>query len=383
MSDHNQHRHPDDIEKDIHQSRERLDSTLHKIEERFSPDQLLHTTYDYLRQGGANEFFSNLGTTIKQNPVPVLLTGAGLGWLMLRQSNPQAETPRYATNVHATSESLGQPAAVAQHSYSSQPPYSQNPYPQGPETNQGVGHNHNNGEQDNGSRLQQAKESAQHIGHSAKGAAHHLSEKAQKKGGRMHDSISHAQQGAHERFDHIKERAHQASNTSSDFIQEHPVVVAALGFALGAALAGICPSTRKEDEFLGKYRDQVVKKAANAGEEQVDNAQQAIHEKTESIKQPAEKQESPYSTPTADESASTISASSTGALNSSPSTANPSTTNASTKDVTSGYTPSKPSVNEGVATNRPKVPSTQPGLAGSNTPSGNTQGNDTNLPPRP
>lgn len=340
MSEHNQQRHPDEIEKDIHQSRERLDSTLHQIEDRFSPDQLLHTTYDYLRQGGANEFFSNLSTTIKQNPVPVLLTGAGLGWLMLRQSNPQAEKPSYATNVHATSEYSGQPAVAGQ----------------------------NGGEQDSGSRMQQAKESAQHIGHSAKGAAQHLGEKAQQMGGQMHDSVSHAQQGSHDRFDHMKERAHQASDYSSDFVQEHPMVVAALGFALGAALAGICPTTRKEDKYLGEYRDQVVEKAAEAGEEQVDKAQQAIHEKAESVKQQAEKQGSSQSTPTAGESTSSASSSSTGTSSTGTSNISASSAGASSESMPTG-----------TAT----TPSTQAGLAGSSTPSGNTQGVGTNQSTRP
>lgn len=51
MTDKDNQRKPEDIEKDIHQSRERLDSTLHEIEERFSPQQLLNTSYEYIRQG--------------------------------------------------------------------------------------------------------------------------------------------------------------------------------------------------------------------------------------------------------------------------------------------------------------------------------------------
>ncbi|BBI48746.1 hypothetical protein HORIV_11670 [Vreelandella olivaria] len=77
MTDHDNQRSSEEIEKDIHQSRERLDSTLNEIEERFSPQQLLNTSYDYLRHGGANEFVANLGTTIKQNPLPFLVTTAG------------------------------------------------------------------------------------------------------------------------------------------------------------------------------------------------------------------------------------------------------------------------------------------------------------------
>lgn len=37
MTDHGKQRNSEEIEKDINQSRERFDSTLNEIEERFSP----------------------------------------------------------------------------------------------------------------------------------------------------------------------------------------------------------------------------------------------------------------------------------------------------------------------------------------------------------
>ncbi|QHD48906.1 DUF3618 domain-containing protein [Vreelandella aquamarina] len=261
-------RDPDEIEQEIHQSRERLDATLHQIEERFSPEQWLHTTYDYLRHGGANEFFANLGTTVKQNPVPTLLTGAGLGWLMLRQSNGpdrHRHAHGHATDVHPRptppDEVVTPPRASAgQHD------------PRSDATGTGI------------------KDRVRHVGHSAHGAAQQVGEKAHQWGGRMHDSMSHAQQGTQHRVDHMKERAHHASDRSSDFIQEHPLVVGALGFALGAALASMSAMTRKENETLGEYRNQAMDQATKMGEAQVDRAQHAIHDKAESVKQHAHEQ---------------------------------------------------------------------------------------------
>ncbi|WP_422102632.1 DUF3618 domain-containing protein [Vreelandella sp.] len=286
MSQHDQsqsqaQRDPDEIEKEIHQSRERLDATLHQIEERFSPEQWLHTTYDYLRHGGANEFFANLSTTVKQNPVPTLLTGAGLGWLMLSQRQPQRphygsaqSTPGahgFATDVHATptpppgpTDEVMYPSRVSAGAYDPR--------------------------SDTGSQGHGIKERARHIGHSATGAAQHVGEKAHQMGGRMHDSMTHAQHSTHQHFDHMKERAHHATDRSSDFIQEHPLVVGALGFALGAALASMSAITRKERETFGEYRDQAMDQATKMGEAQVDKAQQAIHDKAESVKQHAHEQ---------------------------------------------------------------------------------------------
>ncbi|MEC9482991.1 MAG: DUF3618 domain-containing protein [Halomonas sp.] len=82
MSQHDS-RKPEDIESDISQTRAHLDETLQELEDRLSPRQFMDSAYNYLREGGADEFLSNLGRTIKENPVPVLLTGIGLGWLMM------------------------------------------------------------------------------------------------------------------------------------------------------------------------------------------------------------------------------------------------------------------------------------------------------------
>lgn len=85
MSHHDHYRSPDEIEADIHQSRAHLDHTLHEIEHRLSPQHLKEQAYGMVPHGGATEFFNNLGHTIRQNPYPVLLTGIGLGWLIMSQ----------------------------------------------------------------------------------------------------------------------------------------------------------------------------------------------------------------------------------------------------------------------------------------------------------
>ncbi|SFH27680.1 DUF3618 domain-containing protein [Modicisalibacter xianhensis] len=86
MSDKHERRSPDEIEEEIRQTREELDDTLHELEDRLSPKYFVDSAYNHVRNGGANEFLSNLGNTIKQNPFPVLLIGVGIGWLMMSQS---------------------------------------------------------------------------------------------------------------------------------------------------------------------------------------------------------------------------------------------------------------------------------------------------------
>ncbi|MDQ2694400.1 MAG: DUF3618 domain-containing protein, partial [Pseudomonadota bacterium] len=92
-------RSPDEIERDIEQTRAEMDYTLTALEHKLSPSQFMDQAMSYLRGGSgeANEFATNLGRTIKNNPLPVTLLGIGLAWLMMAGPEPRRERRYYAT----------------------------------------------------------------------------------------------------------------------------------------------------------------------------------------------------------------------------------------------------------------------------------------------
>ncbi|MBR2514264.1 MAG: DUF3618 domain-containing protein [Halomonas sp.] len=296
MTDHDNQRSTEEIEKDISQSRERLDTTLNEIEDRFSPQQLLNNSYEYLRHGGANEFVANLGTSIKQNPLPFLLTTAGLGWMMLSQRQPHQGQERqqyasdadqrfytgkpYSSNARGSHDSPGVPVHEG-----TDPNAGMHAYGDIPNGMTSGNEQHGDGKGRISEMTDKAKESAQHLGQKAKQTAQQLGDKAHDMGDNMRDSTSHFQHGAQDSLHNMGQRTRQAESQISDFYQQHPLVVGALGFALGAALGGIFPATKKEDEAMGEYRDRALHKVAETGQEQMDKAQHAIHEKAESIKE--------------------------------------------------------------------------------------------------
>ena len=342
MTDHDKQRNPEEIEKDINQSRERLDSTLHEIEERFSPQQLLNTSYEYLRHGGANEFVANLSTTIKQNPLPFLVTTAGLGWMMLSQRQPNQNHSQHGYTNSGQYGSPGIPVHEGTH-----PNAGMHSQPAGMVS----GSEHHSDSQGRMSEMShKAKDSAQHMGQKAKQTAQHWSDKAHHMGDNMRDSTSHLQHGAHDSLHNMGQRARRTESQASDFIQEHPLVVGALGFALGAALGGIFPATKKEDEYMGEYRDRVLHKAAETGQAQADKAQHAIHDKAEA-----------YKGDSAHAQGSNVNAS------------------PAPFAETPGSAQTSPSEHGRPEQNSPARH--RPGLVGSSTPSGNTQGSGTNRTP--
>ena len=78
----NSHKDPGDLEHDIDVTRAELRATLDALEERLSTEHLLDMTVGRVRQHGG-EFASNLGNSMKQHPVPMLLTSVGIAWMMM------------------------------------------------------------------------------------------------------------------------------------------------------------------------------------------------------------------------------------------------------------------------------------------------------------
>ncbi|MFB9866844.1 DUF3618 domain-containing protein [Vreelandella sulfidaeris] len=388
MTDHDNQRNSEEIEKDIHQSRERLDSTLHELEERFSPQQLLNSSYEYIRHGGANEFVANLGNTIKQNPVPFLLTSAGIGWMILAQRNPNAgHSQHYSSAIDEEFYTGERHSSHSHSSNSSNGSYSSNgspgiPVHEGTHPNDGAptgystgssgvaegSSSHSGGKgrmsqvKDSASSMKEgagnmkegAKGRAQSLGNKAKHTAQQWKDKANHMGGHMRDTTSHLNHGVHDNAHAMGDRARQTGSQASDFVQEHPLVVGALGFALGAALGGMFPATKKEDEVMGEYRDRAMHKASEAGHEQADRAQQAVHEQADKAQQTVHEK--------AEEAKEKSHQGQGSNVNSSQDKRQDSGSTTPTSDSSDADRHST-------------------GLAGSSTPSGNTQGSGTNKTP--
>jgi hypothetical protein len=52
-----------------------------------------------------------------------------------------------------------------------------------------------------------------------------------------------------------------SGDKAADFYEDHPLVVGAFAFAIGAAVAGALPRTRTEDEYLGSRSDELFDEA--------------------------------------------------------------------------------------------------------------------------
>lgn len=234
-------KNPDALEREIDQKREHIEDLVGALENRLSPGQLFDQALAYT-QGHGGEFVQNLGTTLKANPVPAVLTSVGLLWLALGQNRspaPSSAGSPLKDKLTGASESIGQAlGAVAS----------------------GVG---------------QAKDS---LGQGSQAARDKVGAQVSHTGERLADTASQAK-------DALGAQAQQLKGTFDTLLREQPLVVGVLGIALGALLGAALPRTETEDRTLGKHSDKLTAKAKQAVSSGYEQVSAAGREVADSVRQ--------------------------------------------------------------------------------------------------
>lgn len=207
-------RDPDTLEREAEATRRDIAHTMDLLEQRLSPGQLLDRALSMGREQGG-EFATNLGRQIKYHPIPLLLTAVGISWLAMAENRPQSSG--------AGGTSAGGLAESARH----------------------MG--------------EAAREKAGSISGSLSDSAHSASERMHQTADSLRASASGAAESMRQQGERVRERFQQT-------LHEQPLVLGALGLALGAILGGAMPRTRYEDRTIGEYGDRVREQAAGTAE---------------------------------------------------------------------------------------------------------------------
>lgn len=178
------------IEREADQTREAMAETLDALQRKLSPGELLDRGLGYMREHGG-EFATHLGNDIKGNPLPTLLIGVGLAWMMASGRRPDAPI-RYGSDLRPDARGSLAPG---------------NGQPQGKGMKQ---------------------------------AAHSAAESVQDR--------------AHAVGNFASEHYAEARAGFSHMLEEQPLLLGGLAFAIGAALGAAAPGTRKEEEAVNKLR---------------------------------------------------------------------------------------------------------------------------------
>jgi ElaB/YqjD/DUF883 family membrane-anchored ribosome-binding protein len=220
-----------EIQDGIERTRSRLDQTLSAIEQRLTPGRLFDEGVDYLRHSGAREYVRNLGTSVKQDPLPLALVGIGLGWLML--SNGRDSRDGLARRPGPSSDALA-----------------------------GTAHDVADGVR---GAARSVRDTLSDGASSVRDRASSLRDTA----ARTSEKISHTARAARDGADRVRSSVDQ-------FVHEQPVALGAIGLAVGAVLAAAAPRTRAEDRVMGEASDRIKEGAKEVGEQRLRTAISAV-----------------------------------------------------------------------------------------------------------
>jgi hypothetical protein len=197
---------PEHLERSADRIRADLDRTLGALERRLAPSQLLDRSLAYLREHGG-DMTRSVAEACRRNPVPIMVTVAGLGWLVASSIRK-----RDAIDVTPTAGDLDDAADL---------------------------------DLDDDDALGEAS--------SSYGDSHSLRSK-------VHDRVAAA-----------RAQTRRAQYRAVSAVEESPFVFGGLAIAIGALLGAVIPSTEYEDKVVGQVRDRAVERAKQMGERQYQN----------------------------------------------------------------------------------------------------------------
>jgi len=71
------------LEREAEETLWQLSGTLEELRGRMTPGRVVDQVIDYTRGSPASEFLSNLGRDVRENPMPLVVVGIGILWLLL------------------------------------------------------------------------------------------------------------------------------------------------------------------------------------------------------------------------------------------------------------------------------------------------------------
>jgi len=282
-----------EIEREVKQERAHVEQTLDELQERFSPGQLVDQAVTYLRGSGGADFMRNLGEAVKHNPLPLALVGVGVAWMMLGDRSGRRD--RYARPSYwGEDDDLASDAELYEADlYYEDAGVTTAAYGTGAATS--AGDENGEGWADRAkATVEGAKDKAAELGERARGLAEdatagvgRLSATARERLARARELAARGAGDGRARASRYGRRARQGFLHTLD---EHPLVLGAIGLALGAALGSALPPSESEDRLLGETRDRFKRQAVKTGHEQVKKAEAAAGAAYDAAREEAERQ---------------------------------------------------------------------------------------------
>lgn len=229
-----------ELEREVEDARGRIDQTVEALKDKMQPREVFDEATKMMG-GASNKVLTTAVEQLRENPIPIALIGLGVAWLAISQ------TRRPATGA----------AAYQAGGY----------YP----TYEGY---------------DEEESLRQRVAAKADAAKAKLAASAEKAKAKLADAQHHAADGVSQARGKVGEYAHVAQEKAGEYsraarqrfdetLDSEPLVIGAIGLAVGAAIGAALPSTPVERRYIGPARTKVADRAKASLDEVKDVAQRA------------------------------------------------------------------------------------------------------------
>lgn len=274
-----------EIEREIAQDRRRIEDRLDAIQQRMSPGQLVDEVLAYAKSSGGGEYASNLGSAVKNNPIPMALVGVGLAWLM---AGPKTSLASYAdrsqpayplATIRGELRRTGPVEMEGDRRYSHFRDSSGSRFKAlTDEAGRRAGHfvdesgkTFRGFSDATGQQIHDIRDEAGKLFDDASGWVSKSWEDLTSSVGKIGEQAAGAGRGALETGSHL-------NDAILKHFKDQPLVGGALAFAVGAAIGAALPHTRAEDEAVGEAADKLKDQISHQVSSSVDKAGQLASE---------------------------------------------------------------------------------------------------------
>ena len=244
-------RSPQEIEREIERTRERMSNNIDALGDKLSPDHLKQQAKEAIAEK-AHDVVSNVGDQARQtgsrlvdfiseNPLPVAAVGLGAIWLFTLRKGSRSDVSG---------------DRMARFAYTG-------PERRGPDGRPSLGR-----------RLADQVDSVRHT----------VGDAASQAGERAGELKERVQERAGELSRAARERGRDARGGLQAMMRDNPLAVAAAAAVIGLALGMLLPETEPERKMMGSTRDQLVDRVQSTASRVKDAAVEAGREVQETVK---------------------------------------------------------------------------------------------------
>jgi hypothetical protein len=266
-----------ELESEVNQERARLSDTIDALKEKASVGNILDQVVQAVGENGG-EVSRNLGRTLRDHPLPALLTGVGLVWLMASSGQPPYRSDRYGDEDEDYFRRYGamppkpEPVGSADRSYA-ESSYSEPDYEARDDyADEAL-------EAWSGDREARDDDGGPSVGDRAHEATSQLRERASELAAGAQERMSAAADRVRRTGYSVRRRAtetgrgalhagHDAGESVDRLMHEQPFVLGAIALALGAAVGGALPRSQTEDRLFGARASRARQSLRSMAEEQ-------------------------------------------------------------------------------------------------------------------